>query len=857
MVREKARLQPDAPAVEDGDRIVSFRELDGQSDQVAAELIKRGLRMEEPVAVMMPMSAEFLTGILGVMKAGGCYFPIDPETPEKRLAFLLANSQTRFLWSDSSSVRPLKDWPGTILDLAQTLPAASDNSAKVPVVPSHPQRLAYLLYTSGSTGQPKGVQIEHHSLTNFIFYCLRRFHLTPADRSSLLAYTSFDVSVCDIWPTLCAGGTVVVPPQGILKDPDRLIAWLKSREITFSFVPTGLVEILFTRPWPDQMKLRYLITGGDRLRLRPPAGLTFPVINGYGPTESTVFSTMAVVHPENGGAPPPIGVPLDNVTAYVVDEKLERLPIGAAGELYLGGEQVARGYLYRPELTQERFIPDPFIGRPGARMYRTGDWARWLPNGELDFIGRKDDQIQIRGNRVELGEIEAFLFAHETVKQVCCVPRLVDGMPTSVVAHIVTKNGCPDPAEQLREYLSRELPDYMVPSRFIFHDRLPLTPQGKVDRAAMMARLEKEREPAPGIHAEGGLAQALSALWRSLLPAAANSPADMTFAQLGGDSLLLVKLMLSVKDIMGCQIEASAFLVQPTFNGLCQTVIAQMAQIAFQPILTLHKSGNRPPLFFMYGLSGDIEKYFALAEALGKDQPLYGIRSPALNNESLLPGSMEAAAEEAAGFIRKIQPQSAPALVGFSWAGQLAFAVSEYLARKENLHCFTVLIGTEAPKRPVGTIQRSVHFVRYLPQCAWDLARDSARRRRLVNLLRKPSKINPPANGHDSDIPDWAATPITRHLYSLSQKYCPTSRPDVALEILRERADYSPHPHPNRPLDTNYLPDGGWSRWTKGEVRVHWIDGDHFSILQPPLVTDLARAIRSAHDRYLKKITTS
>lgn len=852
-IREKAQLQPNAPAVEDGDRVISYGELDRRSDRIASELLKRGLRLEEPVAVMTLMSAEFLVCILGILKAGGCYFPLDTDTPAKRLEFLLADCGARFAWLDAASRERLKDWQGIVLDLPATLKFSPDAVEKIPMVPSDPRRLAYLLYTSGSTGQPKGVQIEHHSLTNFVCFYHRRFDLTPGDRSSMLAYIAFDVSVSDVWPVLCAGGTVVVPPAGILKDPDGLIHWLETWEITMSFVPTGLVEILFARPWPVQMKLRYLVTGGDRLRSRPPPGLPFTVVNGYGPTESTVFSTMAIVKPEEGsGKPPPIGCPLENVTAYVLDEKRQMLPVGAAGELYLGGEQLARGYLGRPGLTEECFVPDPYIGQPGARMYRTGDWARWLPEGELDFLGRKDDQIQIRGCRVELGEIEARLFAHKSVKQVCCLPRFIDGMPTGVVAHIVPNNH-KDPSQELRDYLSAELPEYMVPGRFVLHERLPLTPQGKTDRAAMMALTTEDKEHSSGASVADGLRQALTRLWRSLLPAAANTPKDATFAELGGDSLLVIRLMLGVKEITGQQLEPSAFLVQPTLDGLDKAVKAQMAKAEFQPVLALRKHGHRPPLFFLYGLSGDIEIYLGLAEALGDDQPVYGIRSPALEDLSRLPDSMEAAAAEIVRSIRTIQPQGAPALVGYCWAGQLAFAVARQMAQTGGGHNFVAAIGSDAPRRRVNFGFSIIHFIRYFPVWLGTLLMDSENRRRRIMRLCRVTVENKPAAPENDVIPsDWASTPIARCFMSMGDSYCPLPATDIAVDIFRERNEYKPYAHPVRPWDTSYMLNGGWERWTSGEVKIHWLEGDHRTILKPPVVTTLAQAIRSAHDRYLQ-----
>lgn len=853
-IREKVRLQPNAPAVQDGPRVMSFGELDRKSDLVAEELLKRGLRLEEPVVTMTPLSCEYLAAIFGILKAGGCYFPIDIETPAKRLEFLLADCKTRFVLSDSVSMERLKNWPGSVINLMEVVNNNAGLSGKN--IPSDPSRVAYLLYTSGSTGQPKGVQIEHRSLTNFVCFYHQRFNLSPKDRSSMLAYIAFDVSVSDIWPALCAGGTVVVPPKGILADPDGLINWLKAQEITLSFVPTGLVEILFTRPWPAQMKLRYLTTGGDRLRVRPPANLPFTVINGYGPTESTVFATMSVVKPEDGsGKPPPIGLPLDNVTAYVLDEERRLLPVETPGELYLGGLQLARGYLGRAELTHERFVPDPFHGEQGARMYRTGDWAQWLPDGELDFLGRRDDQIQIRGYRVELGEIEALLFAHEKVKQVCCVPSLVNGMPTSVVAHVVANNGYQDLSGELHAYLSEQLPEYMVPSKFILHERLPLTPQGKADRAAMIA-LTDSKERSPEVTVEGGLEHALAALWRSLLPAAVSSPSNSTFAELGGDSLLMVKLALSVREVTGQQLDALAVSMRSTFDDLCKAVKSQMAGTEFQPVLTLRKHGDRPPLFLLYGLSGDIEMYFNLVEALGNDQPVYGIRSPALKNLSHLPASIEAAAAEIVSSIRRIQPQGAPAVVGYCWSGKVAFEVSRQLARTDGVDCFTAAIATDAPLRPTTSAFRLIHLVRCLPSWVSGLVFDRVNRRQRIRHLWDLASKKKSLSENNLAPRGWDSSPITRHLLALAKQYCPLPRSNTSIELFRERDEYKPHGHPIRPGDTSYLPNGGWDHWTSGNVGVNWLDGDHHLILKPPLVENLAQAMRSAHDRYMQKMTS-
>jgi amino acid adenylation domain-containing protein len=850
---EQVHVQPDALAVKDAGRSMTYGELDVCSNRVANELCRRGLKLEESVAILIPASVEYVVAMLGILKAGGSYLPIDPDVPAKRMEFLLQDSGSRLAMANAVSIKLLDEWPGTALDLAQIISKPDAEACKISGVSSDPNRRAYIIYTSGSTGQPKGVEIEHHSLTNLVCYYGQRLNLTAQDRASMLSYVAFDSSVADIWPTLCSGGIVIVPPKGILLNPDGLIKWLEKEEITFAFVPTGLAEILFNRPWPLQMKLRFLITGGDRLRVRPPDGLQFIVINGYGPTENTVFSTWAVVSPVNGtGQPPTIGRPISNITAYVLDEYLQPVSVDIVGELYLGGEQVARSYLGRPELTKECFLPDPFVGKPNARMYRTGDWVRWLADGELDFCGRKDGQIQIRGRRVELGEIEATLFAHDAVRQVCCVPWLDEGMPSGVIAHIVPKIISAAVPDELRAYLGTCLPDYMVPSEFVLHTIFPLTPQGKIDRAALMA-LHAAKPASSRTLGGDGLEKALAQLWHSLLPAAEGSSADTAFAVLGGDSLQAIKLMLGVEEITGQRLEISSFLVKPTFAGLCEAVRARMGRNEFEPVLALRKQGARPPLFCLYGHTGDIEMYFNLAKALGDDQPVIGIRSPALKDLSRLPKSIEEAAAEVVCWIRKVQPQGAPALIGYSWAGLLAFEVARQLAKAEQVHCFTAMIGTDAPMRETNVAFRLAHFARHFPFWLWNLITDNKHRRRRLMRWREMVQ-GTKQNLAETRLPvedwDWVSSPISLHMICLMEKYHPFPIPDFSIEVFRERDEFRSFPHPLRAWQLNHLPDGGWNRWTRRPNHIHWLEGNHVTIIKPPAVYALAQSIRQAMDQH-------
>lgn len=857
--RKQVQTRAQAPAVKEGNRLMTYAELDLYSNRIANELRRCGLPLEHPVVILQRMSCEFIAAILGVLKAGGAYLPVATDTPKLRLRFMLEDSGSRFVLTDAAGRESLGEWPGSTMELGRIMSASNKEADQDSGVPSDPNRCAYIIYTSGSTGQPNGVEIEHHSLTNFICHYHRVLGVSAQERSSMLAYTSFDATVLDTWPTLSAGGCLVVPPLDILLNPDGLIAWLAAEEVTLTFVPTGVAEILFTRSWPEQTKLRWFTTGGDRLRVRPPAGLPFPVLNCYGPTENTVISTFSLVEPKGGQQQlPPIGRPLGNVKAYVLDEDLRPVPMGAPGELHLAGEQVARGYLNRPALTLERFVPDPFDSKPAGRMYRTGDWVRWLAEGELEFLGRRDDQIQIRGSRVELGEVDAALCSYEGVQQACCIPLLDDGMPAGLSAHIVRAHDRAGFLEGLRAHLQARLPSKAVPLEFVIHERLPLTPQGKLDRKALMLVAPAETT---NIRPVDDLEKALLHLWRTLLPNAIFAEESATFQALGGDSLLFVKLMLGVEEIIGQRIEQSSFLFRPTFAGLCQLARERMSGDKFEPVIAFRKAGSRPPLFCLYGLSGDLNFHSDFAEALGSDQPVWGIRSPALGNMARLPVSIEAAAEEVRQWVRQIQPKGVPSLIGYSWGALLAFEVSRQLARAEGISCFTALVGSEAPAPALAMPFKIMRFVRYLPGWLWGMMKERGGRnprwlrwRHMVHHAKQTFGDSPEKFAPLGPLPAWSSEPIPSHLLKIGTKYQPLGAGSLRLDCFRERALFAklkkPHTHPLRGIEFTTLPNGGWDRWTEIQPRVHWVEGDHDTVIQPPQLAQLAKAVRKAMDEH-------
>lgn len=856
---DHVRQRPEAPAVKSGAKVISYAALDQRANRLAHQLLRAGLLPEAVVALRFERSIAFVVSALAVLKAGGSYLPLDVNLPIARQEFLLQDSGARFALMDKEFIPTIAEWSGWSVAVEDEEVSPDPLAEATPAVPSNPRRRAYVIYTSGSTGQPKGVEIEHHSLTNLVCFYHERLNLTAADRVSLLANPTFDASVADLWPILCAGGTALVPDPTLLGEPDRLIAWLATEGATFSFVPTALGELLFVRPWPRKVALRFLCVGGEALQTYPPPELPFALINSYGPTENTVDATWETVLPTDkvNSRKPSIGRPIANVRAYVLNDEFEPVAVGVAGELFLGGQQVARGYLHRPQLTAERFFPDPFAGKDDARMYRTGDRVRWSPDGSLEFLGRNDDQVQVRGQRVELGEIEAVLRQHPEVREACCRPLIDSETPVAsasvsgVIAHVVAPNLAEDilPAE-LRQFLKQRFPGYMVPGIFITHPALPLTPQGKVDRAALDAAGRTrvvQNTTVQTARSDDSLDRIVTELWYRILPDSLGAPPDQTFQQLGGDSLGAVKLLLGVEEITGRRLALSTFLLEPTLPGLRRAVTAAVEE-ARTPILALHRAGTRPPIFCLYEATGDVGAYFELAAELGPDQPVFGIRSPALHHLERVPDSMEAAARQVRELLAEFHPVGPFALVGYSWAGMLAFEAARQHAQETGFNPFCVLLGTRPPPRQLTRFQRLLHALRWLPSWTIGLARDRGNRwQRIHKAIVTAKFFRHVAAGEKMNFPHWATgKTLAFELIKLSHRYQPKFTHPVAVHLFRERGDLRKEPHPAHFIARDYLEDGGWRQWTGCAPTIHWLDGDHMTVLKRPQVAHTAAALRAA-----------
>src|SRR5450830_625540 len=553
-IEAQARTRPDAVAAIHLGRSLTYGELNRRANGLAQRLIELGVRPEDRVASVARRGLETLVGLLATLKAGAAYVPIDPAHPRERLAYLLDDSAPAVLLTQAALVDRLPPVVVPLIELDRCdWGHAPKSNPQVAGLASH--NLAYVIYTSGSTGQPKGVMVEHRMLANLVDWHCDAFALGEGDHASCLAGFGFDAMAWEVWPTLCAGATLhLAPTQDSGEDIDALLRWWRAQPLDVSFLPTPVAEYAFSQA-EEHPTLRTLLIGGDRLR-QFARNRRYAVVNNYGPTESTVVATSGEVLADGVLH---IGGPIANNQVHVLDEQLQPVPVGVIGELYIGGAGVARGYLNRPQLTEERFVADPFSREPQARMYRSGDLVRWNADGTLDYLGRNDDQVKIRGVRIELGEIEAVLADQPGVKDAVVLVR------DEYLLAWFTEVSAQDP-EELRQALRARLPGYMVPRAFTRLDALPLTSHGKLDRRALPdpdpAALVGRVYEAP----QGEVEIAMAAIWAQLLGVERVGRHD-NFFELGGHSLLAVNLVARLREA-GLKADVHVLLGQPTLAAL-------------------------------------------------------------------------------------------------------------------------------------------------------------------------------------------------------------------------------------------------------------------------------------------------
>lgn len=534
---------PDAIALVAPDGRMTYGELDRKTAQLAHYLRARGVGPDVIVGVCLERSLDLIVGILGIVRAGGAYLPMDPQHPADRLVFMLQDAGAPMVLTQRSLLGALSGFAGATpcLDRDWNEIAAQPPEAPPQITPAH---LAYVIYTSGSTGKPKGVAIPHAGLMNLVTWHQRAYGVTRADRATLLAGLAFDASVWELWPYLTAGASLYLAEEDVRLSPSRILRWFAESQITVSFLPTPLAEAVLAEPVPVGLALKYLLTGGDKLHSPPTRALPFRLYNHYGPTENSVVTTAAEIPPVAEGAarPPTIGRPIANTRVYLLDKLGRPVPIGVPGELYASGVGLARGYVNRPDLNETAFLPNPFDEGGGTRLYRTGDLARYGADGSIEFLGRMDDQVKLHGYRIELGEIEAVLCRHGGVKDAVAMVREDVPGEKKLVAYVVPASASLD-AGELRAYLKAALPVYMVPAFLVPMATLPLTANGKVDRRALPVpaadqRLRPQTPTAPASEVEKTLCGIFAAVLR-----VDDVGVHDNFFELGGDSILSIQVI--------------------------------------------------------------------------------------------------------------------------------------------------------------------------------------------------------------------------------------------------------------------------------------------------------------------------
>ena len=589
--------RPDALAVVSGESRLNYDELNRKANQLAHYLRRQRVERESLVGVCLDRSVQMVVALLGILKAGGAYVPLDPSYPDERLRLMLVDAAVKMLITQENLLERLPhEMPVISIDrLWNELDAESDVNPE-PVTTG--QHLAYVIYTSGSTGRPKGVELAHRGVMNLISWHQRYYDVSASDRATQLASQAFDASVWEFWPYLTAGASVYIVDDDTRATPQKLLAWLSEHKITLSFLPTPLAEAVLHERLPKDLSLRALLTGGDRLHRGEWNNLPFKLVNHYGPTESTVVATCGVVNEEDR-RPPTIGRPIANTEVYILDSQLQVVPVGIVGELYIGGASLARGYLKRPELTAEKFVPHPFNVAPEARLYKTGDLARYLANGEIEFVGRIDQQVKVRGFRIELGEIESVISEYAGVREVV-VNVWGENEDRRLVAYVVKEAGAEQGinAPELRDYLKKQLPEYMIPTAFVIMDQLPLTSNGKVDYRALPAPDQAAHvTETVFVPARSPVEEMLSGIWAEILGLERVGVHD-NFFDLGGHSLLGTQVISRVRKTFDLELPLRVVFEGPTVAEMAERIEQVQVDDAYMPALVRREPGDEVPLSF-------------------------------------------------------------------------------------------------------------------------------------------------------------------------------------------------------------------------------------------------------------------
>jgi aspartate racemase len=841
---------PDAPAVLAGGETVTYGELNQRANRLARALRRRGVGAESCVGIALAPSAALVVATLAALKAGGAYVPLDLANPPERLRSMLEDARVRVVVTDAAHRGRLPPTSASILSIAEEAAGSQEDPRNLGAAPGG-DRLACVMYTSGSTGRPKGVAVPHRAVVRLVANT-DYAQLGADDCVAQVSSTSFDAFSFELWGALLNGARLVILGRDIVLSPRALARALDEYRVTALFVTTALFNQLAADRPTMTASVRHLLFGGERAdtqRVRQVLSHGGParLVHVYGPTECTTFATwqhVTQVPPDATSVP--IGRAIANTHVFVLDEHMRPVPVDVPGELYVGGPGLARGYVGGPGATAGRFVPDPFSGEPGARLYRTGDRVRWRSDEALEFLGRPDGQVKLRGFRIEVQEIEHALARHPAVRH--CAVLLREDRPgeKALVAYVVT-HAASDGASgalgpELRAHLRSQLPAYMVPAAIVQLEALPLNRNGKLDRKALPPPGGAEQYARPVVPPSTPLQQRLAAIWSDVLGVEPIG-ADDDFFELGGHSLLAIKLFARLEQELGRRLPVATLFESPTIRGLAAAVEQADSPgatgTATHVLVTLQARGSLPPLFCVHDVDGMILCYGPLARLLGRERPIHGLQAPRDRHGRPPLRTMERMAAEYIREMRSVQPSGPYHLIGYCWSGCLAFEMARQLQAGGEEVAFLGLIDSVCPLRAATTLaQRVRRQSRRLARTSWpDLP--SFLRTRASNIWDR-----------------WAVALAFRWSVRCRRALLPALR---SMRVVHEKALQQYRPRPYAGAVTLFRSRGtpisgtssglaadplGWDAVARGAVEVHEVAGEHLTILQPPYVGALASQLR-------------
>jgi len=854
LISTQSALTPNAVAVQWEAESLTYAQLESRSNQLGNHLRALGVGPDVLVGLCVQRSLDLVVAVLGVLKAGGAYVPIDPYLPADRISLMLSDSSVAVLLTQSSLLPRLPETNARLVCLDEEQDIIGKENTVLAPAPTGPANLAYVMFTSGSTGGPKGVEVIHGALVNFLESMKREPGLTPQDVTLALTTLSFDIAGLELFLPLTVGGRVVMVGREVAIDPERLAETITRCGVTVMQATPATWRMLLNSGWKGNKKLKVLCGGEAMLpdlaeRLLSSCSELW---NMYGPTETTVWSTTSRLKP---GEPINIGRPIANTQVYIVDQELQPVPVGVSGEVLIGGVGLARGYRNRPELTKEKFIPDPLSREPGARVYRTGDLARYRPEGSIEFIGRRDFQVKLRGYRIELEEIEAILLTHARVRGAVAVVREDQSGHPMVAAYVVAAQDAQKPLDgsganglrsELRLLIKRKLPDYMVPSAFVVLETLPCTAQGKIDRLSLPPPPPECFETADRYLApRNPLEETLVRVWKEALKVQNIGIRD-SFFDLGGQSLLAVSLFAAIERECGKKLPLATLFRAPTIEQMARALQGSPgANEEWASLVPIQPAGSHRPLFLVHGAGGNVLLYRCLAEHLAPDYPLYGLQSLGLDGKSVPLNTIEEMAAEYLRQIRTVQPRGPYYLGGYCLGGTIAYEMAQTLHQEGEAVALVAMLDTYNFSRALKASFAAFlfeklkfhlgNFVRLRPGEMVKYVREKVRLAKdgeLANLLTsRPGSSGPEGVSRAESGAEAAVQAINDHA---ADHYLPRPFPG-RLTLFKPHVNYKFYPDPNM----------GWGDLALGGLDIVELPVNPHAMLVEPYVRGLAAELKA------------